>query len=48
DSSATFLLFLTLSLLLEPGTTFPGRVKTASAYQLAVPLPIERREKTLA
>ncbi|MCU1557976.1 MAG: hypothetical protein JWN09_1971 [Microbacteriaceae bacterium] len=41
DSSATFLLFLTISLILEPGTMFPGRPKPEHPYQLAAPLPIE-------
>jgi hypothetical protein len=48
DSSATFLLFLTISLILEPGTMFPGRAKPALPYQLAAPLPIARRQTTHA
>lgn len=43
DSSATFLLFLTISLILEPGTMFPGRPKPEHPYQLAAPLPIAQR-----
>jgi len=43
DSSATFLLFLTISLILEPGTQFPGKSKSLPHYQLATPLPIENR-----
>lgn len=48
DSSATFLLFLTVSLILEPGTRFPGRSKPQPRYQLAAPLPIESRQNSPA
>jgi hypothetical protein len=48
ESSTTFMLFLAVSLILEPGTRFPGRMKPERPYALAEPLPIARREKTFA
>jgi hypothetical protein len=47
ESSTTFMLFLAISLVLEPGTRFPGRARPPKPYALAEPLPIARRERTL-
>jgi O-Antigen ligase len=46
DSSATFLLFLTIALVLEPGTKYPGVPRESQMYQLAKPLPFPVQSKT--
>jgi O-antigen ligase len=46
ESSTTFMLFLAISLLLEPGTRFPSRPRDDSRYQLVEPLAATRREPT--
>jgi hypothetical protein len=47
DSSATFLIFLTVSLLLEPGTRVPHEAMLPAPYQLAAPLPIAKRDRAI-
>jgi O-antigen ligase len=42
DSSPTFLVFLALSLILEPGSSSPGPGTGLRPYRLAEPLPIDR------
>jgi O-antigen ligase len=46
ESSPTFMLFLAISLFLEPASRMAGNEKRAAPYQLASPLPILRRDRT--
>jgi hypothetical protein len=48
ESSPTFLLFLAISLVLEPGTKFPGKTTRGIEYPLAIPLPALRAERVHA
>ncbi|QNE48063.1 O-antigen ligase family protein [Glaciihabitans sp. INWT7] len=44
ESSTTFMLFLSISLLLEPGTRFPSPLSHPVRYQMVEPLPVMKRE----